>query len=115
MKTTVSIKKNRDFRFLYRRGKSSVSPLLAVYARRNKYAHNRIGITVSTKVGKAVVRNRVRRRIREAYRINEECFGSGFDLVIVARVRAAEASFHDIEKSLRKLLSGLGVSREAQE
>ena len=114
MKNTVSIKKNRDFRFLYRKGKSAVTPILAMYARKNKNSANRIGITVSTKVGKAVVRNRVRRRIREAYRINESRFNSGYDIIVVARVRASEVGFSEIEKSLLKLSGSLGVLSEEQ-
>ena len=115
MKKTVSIKLNRDFRLLYKRGKSAVSPVLAIYARKNKTSSNRIGITVSTKVGKAVVRNCVRRRIREAYRINEERFAPGYDLVIVARVRAASVSFREIEKNLLSLTEGLGLLSEGKE
>lgn len=115
MKNTVSIKLNRDFRLLYKRGKSAVSPVLAMYARKNKLSSNRIGITVSTKVGKAVVRNRVRRRIREAYRINEESFAAGRDIVIVARVRAASSSFRVIEKNLLKLAESLELLSEERE
>ena len=95
MKYTVSIKKNRDFRFIYKRGKSAVSCILAIYMKKSKGAENHIGITVSTKVGKAVVRNRVRRRIREAYRINETKFKPGHDIIIVARVRAAKTAFSE--------------------
>ena len=115
MKNTVSLKENRDFKNLYRRGKSSVTPLLAIYVRRNKNTENRIGITVSTKVGCAVVRNSVRRRIREAYRTNEEKFSKGYDIVVVARVRAAKASFAEIEKSLLDLALRLGILRGEQE
>ncbi|MBQ8003936.1 MAG: ribonuclease P protein component [Oscillospiraceae bacterium] len=115
MNKTVSIKLNRDFRFLYKRGKSAVSPVLAVYAKKTKNTSNRIGITVSTKVGKAVVRNRVRRRIREAYRINEGRFIDGCDVIIVARVRAASVSFNDIEENLLRLSASLGILREERE
>ncbi len=109
MKYTVSIKKNRDFRHIYKRGKSAVSPVLAVYMRKTKCVGNHIGITVSTKVGKAVLRNRVRRRIREAYRINEEKFLPGRDIIVVARVRAGETSFQEIEKNLLALSGKLGL------
>ncbi len=109
MKYTVSIKKNRDFRIIYKRGKSAVSPVLAVYMRKTKDVGNHIGITVSTKVGKAVVRNRVRRRIREAYRVNEDKFLPGRDIIIVARVRASETSFSEIEKNLLALSEKLGL------
>ena len=115
MKNTVSIKKNNDFRLIYKRGKSRVTPVLAMYARKNKTASNRIGITVSTKVGKAVVRNRVRRRIREAYRRNEMCFTSGRDIVVVARVRAASSTYHDIEKNLLSIAKDLSLLSEVQE
>ncbi len=115
MKQTVSIKLNRDFRMIYKRGKSAVSPVLAMYARKNKLSSNRIGITVSTKVGKAVVRNRVRRRIREAYRINEGRFWPGYDIIIVSRVRAASVSFCEIEKNLLKLSGSLGLLSEEKE
>ena len=115
MKNTVSLKRNNDFRALYKRGKSSVSPVLAIYARKNKKPSNRIGITVSTKVGKAHVRNRVRRRIREAYRLNETRFITGRDIVIVARVRAANVTFREIEENLLSLSEKLGLLSEVQE
>ncbi len=115
MKKTVSIKLNRDFRLLYKIGKSAVTPVLALYARKNKKTSNRIGITVSTKVGKAVVRNRVRRRIREAYRTNEARFAAGWDLVIVARVRAAKEGYREIEENLLRLAERLRVLSEEQE
>ena len=115
MKKTVSIKRNNDFRSIYKRGKSSVSPVLAVYARKNKLNSNRLGITVSTKVGCAVVRNRVRRRIREAYRRNEGCFITGRDIVVVARVRAASSTYHEIEKNLLSIAEALSLLSEVQE
>lgn len=111
MKYTESLKKNRDFRFIYKRGKSEVSPVLAVYVRKTRSEKNHIGITVSTKVGKAVVRNRVRRRIREAYRLNESRFETGRDIIIVARVRAAHSSFLEIEAALLSLAEKLGLIR----
>jgi ribonuclease P protein component len=65
VKTTVSLKENHIFRRLYQKGKSAVTPFMVVYCRPNRLGHNRLGITTSTKLGKAVVRNRCRRRIRE--------------------------------------------------
>ncbi len=109
MKNTVSVKRNNDFRAIYRRGKSAVSPVLVVYTRKSKNTFNRLGITVSTKVGKAVVRNRVRRRIREAYRKNEALIKQGIDIVVVARVKAALSSFSEIEKNLLRCYSSLGI------
>lgn len=73
------------------REKAPSAPCLALYCRKNRQGRSRLGITVGVKVGKAVCRNRTRRRIREAYRLHEEQFLPGYDLVVVARVRARRA------------------------
>ncbi len=109
MRYTVSIKRNRDFKSLYRSGKSSVDPYLVVYCRKNRRGESRLGISVGTKVGKAVCRNRVRRRIREAYRLSERRIRPGYDIIVVARVRAAAAAYRDIETSLLNLCGKLGL------
>lgn len=109
MKHTVSIKENHVFRRLYAKGKSAVSPYLAIYVRRNGGKGNRLGITVSTKLGCAVVRNRVRRRIREIYRLHEDELRPGWDMVIVARIKAAHGRFSALERSYLSLTDKLGV------
>lgn len=109
MHHTVSLKENHLFRRLYAKGKSAVCPTLAVYVRRNRLGKNRLGITVGTKVGKAVQRNRVRRRIREAYRIHESRIFPGWDIVVVARVRAAHAPYAEIQQDLLRMLDKLGL------
>lgn len=91
MEHTVSLKLNHVFRRLYGRGKSAVNPCLAVYCRKNNLGYSRLGLTVGVKLGKAVVRNRTRRRIKEAYRIHEGAFFPGYDIVVVARVRLPTA------------------------
>ncbi len=117
MKFTVSLKLNHVFRRLYSKGKNQVTPHLALYAKRNGGTGNRLGITVSTKLGHAVVRNRVRRRLREIYRIHEDLFIPGYDIVVVARVRAVYAKFDELERSFLKaarnleLLSSQGESQ----
>ena len=102
MKFSSSLKLNHIFRRLYHTSGQADS-LLVLYARRNRTEGNRVGITVSKKLGKAVVSNRVRRRIREIYRLNEEKFLSGWDIVIVARSRAVEVSFQKLNESLLSL------------
>ncbi len=104
---TVSIKENRDFRRLYGSKQNVVTPYMAVYCRKNKLGINRLGLTVGTKVGHAVVRNRVRRRLREAYRAQEADILTGYDIVVVARVRAAEAAFQVLQHSLTDSLTRL--------
>lgn len=115
MKRTVSIKHNHEFRRLYNKGKSAVSPCLAIYCRKNRRPDNRLGLTVGTKLGKAVVRNRVRRRLREAYRVNEDRFAPGWDIVVVARVRAAHIRYRELERSLLQLAGRLGLLRREGE
>lgn len=112
MKQTLSIKENHVFRRLYAKGKSAVSPTLAVYCRRNGRKIDRLGLTVSTKLGKAVRRNKVRRRIREAYRIHEGRVLPGWDVVVVARVKAAFAPYRDVERDLLRLLDKLGLLKK---
>lgn len=112
MKKTVSLKENHVFRRLYNKGQSAVSPYLAIYIRRTGREKNRLGFTVSTKLGHAVVRNRVRRRLREVYRLHEDALVSGMDMVVVARVRAAHASYRELDESFVRLCRKLGVMKK---
>ena len=102
MKYTERLKKNSNFQAVYREGRSRAGYLTVFICRENGLASSRLGISVSKKVGNSVVRHRVKRLIREAYRLNEESFPPGYDYVIIARKPAAEKGFHEIEKSLLK-------------
>lgn len=115
MKHTVSLKLNHVFQRLYRKGNSAVSPNMALYVRRNGRDHSRLGFTVSTKVGKAVVRNRTRRRLREVYRTNEDKLYPGYDVVVVARVRAAHSKYQVLEKEFLKLAKKVGLLKKETE
>lgn len=112
MKNTVSLKENHLFRRAYSWGKTAADGRLALYVRRNGRKGSRLGLTVSTKVGCAVVRNRVRRRLREIYRLNEGRLITGCDVVVVARVRAAESSYHQLEKSFLRLADKLALLKK---
>ena len=111
---TVSLKENRLFRRLYAKGKTAATPYLAVYCRRNGKNGNRLGITVSTKLGNAVTRNRVRRRLREVYRLNETKLRTGYDIVIVARFRSVRARYSELDKSFLSLAKKLGLLRTGE-
>ena len=116
MNFSEPLKNNRDFLRAYNRGKNSASPLFVVYARQNKNGkRNRIGITVSTKIGKAVVRNHIRRRVREIYRLHELEFNCGYDIVIVARQKSRFAEFAEMEKDIIELSSRLGLLTKKDE
>lgn len=115
MVKTTAIKENRDFRRLYARGKSAASGCVALYMMPNRLKiKNRLGITVSVKIGKAVKRNRIKRLIREAYRAHEAEIKGGFDFVCVARHRALGASYWEVEKSLVSCARKLHAIREAE-
>ena len=111
---TVSLKENAVFRRLYYRGNSAGSRYMVVYCRPNGTKTSRLGFTVSTKLGHAVVRNRVRRRLREIYRLNEGRFKPGWDLVVVVRSRAVDAPYKKLEGAYLSLAEKLELLRKEE-
>ena len=109
MKFTTQLKKNHEFKRLYSKGKSAASHCTVVYCRRNGTKGNRLGVTVSTKIGGAVQRNLIRRRLKEIYRINEDKLSSGHDVVIVARTRSRYTAFSELEASVVSLFRKLNI------
>ena len=95
-----SLKKNNDFRNVYENGKSFANKMIVVHVWENGSSQNRVGISCSKKIGNSVVRHRFARLVREAYRLHEDMFNSGLDIVVVARACARDASYFDIEESL---------------
>ena len=98
-----SLKKYGDFQRVYRRGRSYANKYLIMYVLKQDVQENRIGISVSKKVGNSVVRHRITRLIRESYRLNEQKFVGGLDIVVIARPGAKERSFFEIESALLHL------------
>ena len=103
MQFSESLKKNYDFQNVYKTGKSYANKYLVMYVVENHSDKNRLGISVSKKVGNSVVRHRVTRLIRESYRLHENIFNSGLDIVVIARNSAAEVSYHEIESAMLHL------------
>jgi len=103
MKFSESLKKNHQFQFVYKYGKSYANKYLVMYVKENGMEKNRIGISVSKKVGNSVVRHRVTRLVRESYRLHEAVFNSGLDIVIVARQSAASVGYEEVESALLHL------------
>lgn len=98
-----SLKKNVDFQKVYNEGKSKANKYLVMYVLENNSDKNRLGISVSKKVGNSVVRHRLTRLIRESYRLNKKMFNSGLDIVVIARVSAKDRTFKEIESALLHL------------
>ena len=103
MKEYTSLKKNIDFQKVYRNGKSKANKYLVMYVLPNNLSINRLGITVSKKVGNSVVRHHLTRLVRESYRLNKNMFNSGLDIVVVARSTAKDISYHEVESALLHL------------
>lgn len=103
MKYSESLKKNADFQNVYRQGKTFANKYLVMYVLENQTDRNRLGISVSKKVGNSVVRHRMCRLIRESYRLHEEEFKPGYDMVVVVRVSAKEKNYKDMESALLHL------------
>ena len=103
MNFTESLRKNQQFQFVYRNGKSYANKYMVMYVKKNGLGINRLGISVSKKVGNSVVRHRVKRLIKESYRLHENIFNSGLDIVIVGRQSAATVGYEEVESALLHL------------
>ncbi len=103
MKFSESLKKNSDFQKVYREGKSYANRYLVMYILENETECNRIGISVSKKVGNSIVRHRLKRLVKEAYRLQEPLFQAGLDIVVIARTSAKGISYWDTESALLHL------------
>lgn len=110
------LRKNNEFKLVYRRGRSLANNLLVLYIYNNKknktedkLPYNKVGISVSKKVGNSVVRSRSKRLITESYRLNEKDIKKGYDFVFVARSAIKDKSFFDVEESMKKLFLKAGL------
>ena len=104
MKYSESLKKNRDFQNVYKKGKSYANRYLVMYVLKNDTERNRLGISVSKKVGNSVVRHRTTRLIRESYRLNQDNLKTGYDMVVIARQTAKGQNYHTIESAFLHLI-----------
>ena len=112
MKRAVTLKENYEFRRLYQKGASAVSPAMVLYCRKNRLGHNRLGLVSSTKLGHAVVRNRCRRRLRELYRIHTPELKQGYDIILVARSRTISAGWKELNDTFLRLCRKLDLLGE---
>jgi ribonuclease P protein component len=115
MKKTVPIKKNFEFRRLYKRGRFAAGKFMTLYVLKNKSGINRIGLSVSRKFGNSVKRNRIKRLIRENYRLYEDNIKDGFDFIFTVRNQGKMPDFHNIAKEMKYLLKRLEVFKASVE
>ena len=110
MKRFPSIKKNEEFRKIYRTGRSYADKMLVMYAVTNGTGSNRIGISASKKIGNSVVRHGLTRLVREAFRLNDEQVKQGYDIVVVIREGAVGERYGSVSKSYMQLIKRHGIS-----
>lgn len=114
MSKIITLKNSREFGSVYNTKDSAANKYLVMYLRANSLSYNRLGISVSKKVGNSVVRHRVTRLIREAYRLNRDYIIEGYDIVFVARAGTKDRKYHEIESAMNHLfrLKGLHINNE---
>ena len=115
MVNSESLKKNYQFRIVYNKGKSVANKSIVLFALKNGEDVNRFGVSVSKKIGNAVVRNRVRRRLKESYRRIEAQLPRGYDMIALARLPITEVSFAELESGLIRLLQRQGILAKPDE
>ncbi len=101
---TYPLKKNDDFRLVYSKGRSKANRFFILYILKTGNDYNRIGVSVSKKVGNSVERHRIKRLVKESYRLQEKMFNSGLDIVVIARSGAADLKYTDVESALLHLM-----------
>ena len=95
--------KNKDFQLIYKKGKSYANKYLIMYVMKNDIQENRLGISVSKKVGNSVVRHRITRLIRESFRLQSGKFLNGYDIVVIARTNAKGITYSETESAVLHL------------
>lgn len=103
------LRKNSEFKYVYNKGKVYSNDLLVMYIVKNNEDFNKAGFSVSKKVGKSVVRNKVRRRMKECYRLNSTNIEKGYNIVFISRVKAKDAAYRYIEKAMISLFKKSGI------
>jgi len=115
MRFTESLRKNRQFQEVYKTGKSRANKYLIMYVSENHQEKNYLGISVSKKVGNSVVRHRVKRLVKESYRLHEDIFNSGLNIVITARASSASITYQEMESAVLHLGKLHGITMKKSE
>lgn len=116
------LRKNKEFRLVYRRGSSLSNKLLVLYVFKNRNnkdennkSYNKVGISVSKKIGNSVVRSRVKRLISESYRLNSANLIEGHDFIFIARNPINGRPYKDVEKSMKQLFAKAGIYKNEKD
>ncbi|KXG76376.1 Ribonuclease P protein component [Fervidicola ferrireducens] len=109
MNKRLRLTKNFEFMSVYKKGRRAGCPLFTMYAKENDLGYTRLGVSVSKKIGKSVARNKVKRRIKEAFRTSYDEVKRGFDVVISVKEEVKNADYHEIKRQMINLLKKLNL------
>ena len=109
MRRFPSIKKNDDFRVVYRAGRSYANRLYVMYVKPNELGRNRLGVSVSKKVGNSIIRHRIVRLMREVFRLHATDMKTGYDIVVIARTSDAANGYSESEAAFTSLAKRHGL------
>lgn len=104
MKKSLRLTKNLEFKNVYRSGRRWTSPFFTMYIKKNDLGCSRLGVSVSKKVGNSVVRNKIKRRIKEIVRTNYDFIKSGWDIIFSVRPLSVNLDYATMEKEIKTLL-----------
>ena len=98
------IRKSEEFESVYQSGKSYANKYFVIYMSKNDFGINRLGVSVSKKVGNSVIRHRIKRLVKESFRLHEDMFNSGLNIVVIARKDAGGITYEETTKALLHLM-----------
>ena len=109
MEKTISLKKNYEFKNVFSKGKWIHGKYHVLYFKDNRLNYNRLGVAVSKKTGKSVIRNHIKRVLRESYRLNEEKIKTGYDIILLWKNKDVTAEFNKVFDDFRQLMHKSGL------
>lgn len=111
MNKVYSLKKNIEFKKVYSQGKNYWNRNLILYVKKNNYNYNRVGFTITKKIGNSVVRNKIRRRLKEVYRLNMQNMNLGYDLIFIPKKNTVDISYQELESAMLHILKISGIKK----
>lgn len=111
MNKVYSLKNNQDFKKIYKTGKNYWNRNLILYVRKNDQEVNRVGYSITKKVGNSVIRNKIRRRMKEIYRLNLLNLDEGYDLIFIPKKNVTEISYRELESAMLHIIKLTGIKK----
>ncbi len=114
MNRVYSLRKNEEFKKVYNNGRNYWNRNLILYVMKNNLGYNRVGYSITKKVGNSVVRNKLRRRMKEIYRLNLLDLEKGYDLVFIPKKNVTEISYKTLESAMLHIIKLTGIKKDKE-